>query len=256
MSRALLLALPLLALAACVTTTTGDRPVDPKGAAQDNVALGAHYLREGNLQVAKEKLERAEQLDPKNPDVYWTKAVLYEQLNQPKEAERSYQKAMNLAPENLEVLNTYAAFLCKQGEVDRAVPLFEKLIANKLYAQPYVAATNAGTCLRGDKRSAEAQRYFERALTLGPGYADAAVSLADLQLDQGKPDAAGTIVKTFLAAGNKSDGVLLVGVRAAVAQRDCGTAQLYARLLRRDSPNSAQAGALPQVLGACSSTTF
>ncbi|HTQ36368.1 MAG TPA: type IV pilus biogenesis/stability protein PilW [Steroidobacteraceae bacterium] len=252
MSRAVLAALPLLLLGACVTT--GDRPVDNKAAAQANVQLGVEYLKQGNLQVAKDKLDRAEKQDPDNPDVYWTMAVLQEQLNQPRQAEQDYRKAMDLAPEKPEIQNTYAAFLCKQGEVDRALPIFEKLIANKLYAQPYVAATNAGMCLRDDKRNADAQRYFERAVALGPGYVDAVVGLADLQIVQGKADAALQTARSYMQDGNKSPDVLVVAVRASVAQHDCPNAQLYARLLRRDFPNSGQAAALPQQLGACGGT--
>jgi len=36
-----------------------------------------------------------------------------------------------------------------------------------------------------------------------------------------------------------------------VVQHECPNAQLYARQLRRDYPNSAQATRLPQVLSVC-----
>lgn len=250
MRRAWLL-LPLLALGACVTTTDRSASYDPVGAAQDNVRLGAHYLQLGDYQTAKDKLAKAEQQDPKNPEVFRVQAVLYELLNQPNEAGRNYQKAMTLAPNSAELVNTYAAFLCKQGQVDRALPMFEKVMADKLYPQPWVAATNAAVCLRGEKRNADAQRYLERAVALGPGYPDAIVGLADMQIEQGKPEAASETVRAFLAGGYKSPDVLLIGVRAAEKHRDCDQAQLYARMLRRDSPNSVQASALPQVLGFC-----
>jgi Tfp pilus assembly protein PilF len=79
------------------------------------------------------------------------------------------------------------------------------------------------------------------------------VELADLQLVQGNPEAARKAFENYTAAGNKSPEVYLVGVRAVVVVRDCPAAQLYARLLRRDFPNSAQASALPQVLSTCAS---
>jgi hypothetical protein len=43
----------------------------------------------------------------------------------------------------------------------------------------------------------------------------------------------------------------VVAVRSSVAQHDCPNAQLYARQLRREYPNSAQAARLPQVLSIC-----
>jgi type IV pilus assembly protein PilF len=251
MKRALLALAPLLLLGACVTTSERSSSVDPIGAARDNVQLGAHYLQQGDLQTAKDKLAKAEQQDPRNPDVYRVQAVLYELLNQPKEASRSYQKAMNLAPDSPELVNTYAVFLCKQGEVDKALPLFEKVIADKLYQQPWVASTNAAVCLRGEKRDSDAQRYFERAVALNPLYVDSVVFLADLQIDQGKPEAAFKTAQDFLVTGKKSPDVLVIAVRASVAQHRCDNAQLYGRQLARDYPNSAQAAQLPQLLSIC-----
>jgi type IV pilus assembly protein PilF len=250
--RRALLVLPLLALSACITVNDGERKSDPKEAAKANVQLGVEYLRQGELARAKEKLERAEKQDPKNSDVYWAKASLFEAMNQPKEADHSYQKAMSLAPQKAELMNTYAVFLCKQGEVERAVPMFEKVIADKLYPTPYAAAANAGTCLRGDKRNADAQRFFERAIAMRPNFVDAVVGLADLQVTEGNLVGAAKTVSNYILTGNKSADVLQVAVRTSVAQKDCPAAANYARLLRRDFPNSSQAAALPQQMGTCS----
>jgi type IV pilus assembly protein PilF len=250
MKRLVWLALPLCALAACVTHTTG-REVDEVEAAKDNVQLGMVYMQNGNLPLAKEKLERAARQDPKNANVFWAMAALHERMELPKEADQNYQKAINLQPANSNIANTYAVFLCRNGQVDRALPMFDKVIADKLYQTPYAAAANAGMCLRDDKRNADALRYFERAFALGPGFADAAIGLADLQIDQGNPDAARRTVDAFLGNGNKSADVLVVGVRAAVALKDCSFTQVYARLLRRDFPNASQTAALPQLLGSC-----
>jgi type IV pilus assembly protein PilF len=246
------LALPLCVLAACVTHI-GGRKVDEVEAAKANVELGMAYMQNGNLQLAKEKLERAAKQDPKNATVYWAMAALYERSDQPKDAEQNYQKAVNLQPDNPNIVNTYAVFLCRNGQLDRALPMFDKVIADRFYQTPYAAAANAGMCLRDGKRNADAQRYFERALALGPVFVDAAIGLADLQLDQGNPDAARRTVDTF--NGRRSPELLLVGVRAAVAQKDCNGAQYYARQLRRDFPNAPQTTALlPQLLGSCATS--
>ncbi|MEJ0099352.1 MAG: type IV pilus biogenesis/stability protein PilW [Pseudomonadota bacterium] len=253
MSRTTLLLLPLLLLAACVTSTTSDRTVDKKGAAKANVDLGVAYMQQGNLQTAKDKLERAEKQDPKNPEVYWVKASLYERMNMPRDADRSYQRAMELAPANSNIVNTYAVFLCRQGEIDRALPMFDKVIADKLYQTPYAAAANAGMCLRDQKRGADAKRYFESAVQMGPGFTDGVIGLGDLQINQGDPAGAMHTVDTFLRTGTRSADVLVMGVRAAVAQRDCNAAQRYAVLLRAQFQNAAQTTSLPQLMGSCSS---
>jgi type IV pilus assembly protein PilF len=249
--KRLLLALPLLLLTGCITHDTG-REVDMKEAAKANISLGIAYMQQGNLLLAKEKLERAAKQDPKSTDVNWAMASLYERMEMPKEADRNYKKAIDLSPNNSQIANTYAVFLCRQGDMDRALPLFDKVIADKLYQTPYAAAANAGMCLRDDKRTAEAKRYFERAVAMGPGFADASVGLADLQIAQGDTTGAMKTVDSFVKNGTKSADVLVVGVRAAVAQKDCPATARYALLLRRDFPNAPQTTNLPQLLGSCS----
>lgn len=248
-SGALLLAvLSSLLVTACVTTRSDGRQVSNKDAATANVELGIAYMQQGQLQAAKDKLERAEKQDPNNFKVHWAMASLSEQLSQPADAERYYKTALRLSPENVDVTNTYAVFLCKSQKVDEALPLFDAVIRNRLYRTPWAAAANAGVCLRADKRNADAEKYLQRSLALLPTFTTAVIELSDLQISLGKPAEAVTTIDTFLGLGRKSPDVLLVGVRAALAKGDRSAADNYARLLRRDFPGSQQVSLLSQLL--------
>ncbi|MEO6079985.1 MAG: type IV pilus biogenesis/stability protein PilW [Steroidobacteraceae bacterium] len=242
----LLAAMSVLLLAGCATQNEGK--TDPKKAADLNVKLGVHYIQQGQLQLAKEKLERAEKQDPGNFEVHWALAQLSEKLAKPEEAERHYQIAMRLAPENSALINTYAVFLCTTQKVDKALPLLDGVISDRLYPTPWAAATNAALCLRSDKRNADAAPYLERALNMRNDYEPAVIQMADLQLDLGKSAVSRQVVDRYLALPRKSADVLVVGVRAALAQGDRAAAENYGRLLRRDFPSSSQAQALPQLL--------
>ncbi len=237
-------------LTACVSTT-GGRPVDDVAAAAANMELGVAYMRQGKMADAKEKLERAEKQNPKSPDVQFALAELYSRLDQPRDAERRYRNAINLAPDKLEIVNGYAAFLCASGEVDRGIVEFERLVNNPLYGRQAAAATNAGICLRDNKRLADAVRYFEMALAKQPDYAEAVVYLADVQIELGKPELARRAVDNYQSM-RSSPRVLLTGVRAAVGQGDCVGVTGYVLRLRRDFPNSRETlSDLPQALGLC-----
>jgi type IV pilus assembly protein PilF len=241
------MALALTGLVGCVTT--GDtRPKSDKDAAIANVKLGVAYMQQGNLALAKDKLERAEKQDPKNLQVHTSLAFLYEKLNKPEDAEKQYQEALRLAPESADVANNYAVFQCRAGKVDHAIKLFDTAAQDKLYSTPWAAYTNAAVCLRANKRGAEAVPYLERALALRPNYAEAVLELGDLQLELGHPDLAQNTVDRYLTMGQASPEVLLVGVRAAIVRGDRGAAENYARRLRRDFPNSASTQVLPQLL--------
>jgi len=255
--RAMRLALPLLALLACggcMSVSSSDRSVDLKEAARLNVDGAAEYLRRGQFRDAKEKIEKALKQDPKYYKAHWVMALLQEQLDNPAQADGYYKTAIRLQPEDPDITNTYAVYLCKSGKVDEALPLFEALIRNKLYREPWAAATNAAVCLRADKRNADALAYLERALTMQPAYVEAVIQKADTLLAVGRGAPARQAVDSYLSLNKARESdpqradVLLVGVRAALADGDRPGADNYARLLRRDFASSTQTAALPQLL--------
>jgi type IV pilus assembly protein PilF len=218
-------------------------------AARANVQLGVAYMQQGNLALAKEKLDRALKQAPKSVDVHTALAYLYERLEKPQKAEEEYELAMRLAPASSDVRNNYAVYLCRNGKVDKALAQFDVAARDRLYATPWAALTNAAVCLRSAKRGQEAVRYLDEAIRIRPDYAAAVFEQADLQLELGAPGLAGEIVDRFLSIGLVSPDVLLAGVRAALAREDRGAAQVYIRRLRRDFPDSVQTRALPQLLG-------
>ena len=238
----------VLLVAGCVTSRSNGRAVDQKEAARANTQLGVAYLRQGNLAQAKEKLEKAEKQDPKSHEVQYALALFSERMNQPGDADRHYQTALKLSSNNAEISNAYAVFLCRTSKIDQALRLFDEVTRNPLYNAPWVAATNAAVCLRSDKRNADAVPWLERAIAQRPDYYPAVVELGDLHIENREPQKARAAVDRYLSIGRKSGDVLLVGVRAAMAQGDRAAADVYARQMRRDFPNTPATNALPQLL--------
>lgn len=253
--RAMAAVLAAVLLAGCVSTTSGGRPIDTVAAADANVKLGVAYMNQGQMALAKDKLERAARQDPKSAEAQFALGELYNRLEQPREADRAYRSAMQLAPDKLEIVNGYATFLCSSGAVERALAEYEKLMHNPLYNRQPAAATNAGMCLRDQKRQGDAVRYFEIALAKQPDWIDAVVQLADVQIALGNPADARKAIDNFQSMRNSST-VLLLGVRAAVSQGDCSAAEVYSRKLRNDFGSSREALVLlPQVMGVCARTS-
>jgi type IV pilus assembly protein PilF len=221
------------------------RATQKKGDASDyNTQLGIAYLRQGDVPLAKEKLDRALQESPDNPKVHSARAMLFDRMGEPKLADSEYQTALRLAPDDPDVSNNYAVYLCQLGRADDGVRRFEAVARNALYRTPWVAYTNAGVCLRGAKRNADAAKNFKQALQLRPNFAEAVYQLADLQFGDGNLADARAQVDTYLNAFEETPDLLLLGVRIARAQNDRVAVLLYSRKLRLDFPSSAQAKAL------------
>ena len=65
-----------------------------QAAAKINMQLGIGYLQEGNLPIAKEKLERARSMDPHNPEIHGAMALLDQRLGKDKEADKEFRTAL------------------------------------------------------------------------------------------------------------------------------------------------------------------
>jgi type IV pilus assembly protein PilF len=160
-----LFAAAVCVLAGCMSSTGGNNLAPPEQsetekAAALNKQLGTVYLRQGNLALAKEKLERAEKLNPRDAETHSVLALLYERLDIPAEVDAHYRTAIRLAPKNPQIINNYAVYLCQHGRADEGVKRFLESARNPLYRTPELAYTNAGVCLRAAKRYEEATNAF------------------------------------------------------------------------------------------------
>lgn len=231
-----------LALAACAGTSSRAKKRDD--AANYNTQLGIDYMKQGNLQVAKDKLDRAMAENPDDPDVHSAMAMLLDRLGEPDKADQEFKTALRLGRRNPELLNNYAVYLCRNGRTDEGVKSFEEAAHNRLYRTPEAAYTNAGVCLRAAKRDTQAAMSFQRALQVKPDYAEAAYQLSDLDLRRGEVEQARAELDRYLDSFDATPDLLLVGVQIAQKQGDRRAEERYARRLRLDFPSSDQARAL------------
>ncbi len=239
-----LAALGLLAVLGAAIPVATAAPAAPPAAlvaANANVQLGVGYLRQGNLAVAQQVLERAYAQNPKDPNVHTALGLLYERLAQPERADDHYGRAVKLAPQDPEVLNNYAVFLCRRGQAPRGEKMFLQAAANPLYRTPEVALTNAGVCARAAGRTVEAEQYLRRALALKPAFADALLPLAEISLAKGNAFNARAFLERLLAAAPASAEALALGMRIETAAGDTAAVQSYRERLAREFPQSAAA---------------
>lgn len=229
------------ALAGCANQQAVQRR---HNAAIYNTELGIAFMRRGQLAVAQQTLDRALRENPDSPDVHSALALLYARLREPAKADREFREALRLAPRNPDYQNNYAVYLCSVGRVDKGVKMFTQAANNPLYMTPEYAYENAGICLRSAHRNVQAAQMFRKALAVRPGFAQAAWELADLDYSEGRLAQARREIDAFLASNHETPDLLLLAVKVTRAQKDPLDAELYARKLQLDFPDSAQARAL------------
>jgi type IV pilus assembly protein PilF len=167
----------ILAVAALLAAAPGRAekvtPVSIDQAAVINAQLAVEYLRQGNLEAARDKIEKALEQDSHTADTQMAAGLIYERLGDERKAQSHYEQAVRLGKDDPNILNNVAVFYCRKGERKRGEEYFLKAAASPLYRTPEVAYTNAGRCARDDGRPKEAEQYFRRALGYRPDMPDA-----------------------------------------------------------------------------------
>jgi type IV pilus assembly protein PilF len=233
----------LLVLGGCVSTTSGPPQSEPD---QDEAAellyqLGARYYRNGEYELARDRLLMSIEKEPNNPDAHTVLALTYEQLDNIRLATDSYEEAVRMAPKNFSVLNTYAVFLCRYAEYDKAQEYFERAINIRENDDSEITLTNAGVCMLEKPDPVQAEKYFRAALDNKPTYGDALIQLCLLKHRTGENLSARAFMQRYLASNVASADVLYLGLQIEEELGDDGARTEYSNRILREFPQSPEA---------------
>jgi type IV pilus assembly protein PilF len=149
------------------------------------VEMAEEYYNRGQTEIAFRRAQQAIEADKNYPKAHAWLAFIYEEMGKPDLAATHYERAVKLAPNNSDVLYAFGAYQCRQKRYAEADVYFKKALDNPLYATPWVAMTNAGTCAGSAGDAAKAERYYRAAVTANPGFGAALVKLAEIELKRG-----------------------------------------------------------------------
>jgi len=241
MLRRWLLAFVAATVIAACTSTQEPSEVSDKDAARFNVQLGMSYMQRGDLEGAREKLERAARQDPTLPAAQAALGILYERAGDVSRAQEHLQRATRLAPDDPNMLNNYGGFLCRKGEHEEGIRYFEMAASNAYYRSPETALTNAGVCARQIPDPERAEEFFRLALDKNRNFTEALVQLADLSLETNQLLQARAFLQRYEALSPVTAYSLELGWRIERAAGDARAAAEYASRLRREFPESREA---------------
>ena len=121
---------------------------DDRKAAETNTALGRQYLDRQQYEISLEKLKRAVAFDHTYAPAHTLLGVLYETIGEMDKAGEEYKLAVRYDPEDGDVNNNYAVYLCSDGRAKEADKHFQTALKDPFYDTKYVAAANAGMTFR------------------------------------------------------------------------------------------------------------
>lgn len=216
-------------------------------AARINARLAMEYMKRDQLAVARDKVERALALNPRDVTVQLSAGLVYERLLDTRRAEQHFKLALRADADSPEAQNALGAFLCRSREFKKGEAMFLKAAGNPLYRTPEVAYTNAGVCARSAAALDRAENYLRQALAVKSVYPETFVQLAGVLHDRGSFLQARAFIERYLAVAPATADVLLLGHQIEMALNDRGAAAQFSERLRREFPESVQLRVLDDI---------
>lgn len=233
-------------LTGCISsTTTGALDREPSGdAAEYNYELGRKYLQNEKYELARDRLQRALEIDSRMAKAHMALGMTYEALDNPRLATQSYETAVRMAPRDFNILNGYAVFLCKQQDYPAARRYFEKAANHPENDDAEHTFTNAGLCMAQKPDLDAAEMFFREALDRKATYGEALLQLCLLKFQQQDYLGARAFLQRFMASNRTTAGVLFLAAEIeGKLGNDRGRTEYVNRLLREfpESPEARKA---------------
>ncbi len=216
----------------------GVKEQDEAEAIQIYSDLGLNYLRQGKLDQALVRLQRALDLNSNDLAANHYIAEVYKQLGETKKAEKHFDKAVDIEPKNPMILNNYGAFLCDQSRFSDAEKYFLRAANAPRYQTPELAYENLALCAQRVNNNDRADEYFRKALALNPKLPKSLYQLAQLNYDSKEYLKARAFLQRFHAVSVQSEQSLKLAIRVENALGNEQAQQEYHHALKTRFPDA------------------
>jgi type IV pilus assembly protein PilF len=243
----------LLALGGCATrnsdatganvdiVTASDEP-DARKRARIRMELAVGYFEQGQTTVALDELKQVIALDPTFPDAYNLRGLIYMKLNDMKQAEESFRRAVSLNSKDSNAQHNYGWLLCQQGRYDEAGRAFTDAMTNPLYTDRAKTLMAQGLCQARAGRKDDAERSLARSYELDAANPVTGYNLANLLFQRGEYPRAQFYIRRLNNTDLANAETLWLGVKVEQTHHDRVAMLQLADQLRRRFPQSREIG--------------
>lgn len=208
----------------------------PEDRAQTLTELGLAYYQLGKYNYALENLHRSLILDDKNAVTYQVIALIKARSDKPEQAQLEFKKALKLAPENFDILTSYAVFLYQQQRLDEALIAFNTVANAPFYQKKWVVYTYLGYYDLKDKKTREAEKRFYYALKMNKTYTPALFEMAKIRYGKGEMMSARAYIERFFSLAGKTLEGLQLAIKIETALQSYSKVEEYQLALKREFP--------------------
>ena len=218
-------------------------------AAKTRVSLGLTYLKNGNFSQAKFNLDKALEFAPRSGEAHYAMAFYYQQVEELSRAQEYYESAISYSKKDPDVLNSYGAFLCEQGQYSEAKKYFLQAVDDKSYIASAETYENLAICAQNQGLTDDAKTYFIAALNHQPTRASTLLYLAQTYVSEKNWEEAKKAIWKHERNASVSAESLWVSYSIAAGQNNLRSALEYADTMKRLYPEHAHTKAALASLG-------
>ncbi|OEY68074.1 type IV pilus biogenesis/stability protein PilW [Marinobacter sp. X15-166B] len=235
-------------LAGCVTTTNSRfaKEADKDKAVANYVQLATAYVGQGNVERARDHLDRAMELDPRNAGAHAAMGLIYQYEREPELAEAALARSLRLDPGYTRGRVFYGALLYGQGRFAEARDAFAVAARDTGYKDRASVFYNLGLTEEQLHNSPAAAVAYRRSVELSRGDPASLLALARVSIDNEEYELAARYYQRLLDRMQRDPSMshsadsLLVGIKIARHYDDYNRVSSLALLLRDRFPDSDQ----------------
>ena len=165
-------------------------------------------------------------------------AYYYQLVGDNLRAEEYYETAIDLAPNNGDIANSYGAFKCQNGEYEKAKAYFFDAINNRLYANAAQTYENLALCAQSQGKLDEAIGYFQDALKHQPARGKSLFLLSELYTVSEQWELAESTLRKYERVAKVTPDSLWLAYEIAKGKGDLETAKGYGEMMLSLFPES------------------
>ena len=242
----------LAALAGCANPVHGGLSADPVTASDEAPArqrarlrleLAVGYFEEGRTEIALDELKQVLGTDPDYAAAYNLRGLIYMRLQQPRLAQESFRRALELSPADADLLHNYGWLLCQQGQYAQGEALFQRALALPAYGARAKTLMTQGLCQIRAGQPAQAEASLLRAYELDASHPVTGYNLASLMLQRGELTRARFYIRRLNNSESANAESLWLGIRIEQGLGDQVAMNQLAEQLRKRYPQSRELAA-------------
>ncbi|WP_322873909.1 MULTISPECIES: type IV pilus biogenesis/stability protein PilW [Marinobacter] len=246
--RAILMVGLLASSAGCVTTTNSPfaKDADQQKAEESYVRLGLAYIGQGHYDRARDRLQRALDIDSDSPGALAGMGLVYQSEGEPELAEKAFRRALSSDSSYTRGRIFYGAFLYNQGRYEEAEEQFQRASQDVEYTERASIFYNLGRAQEQQQDYPAAAKSYKRAVNLSRGKPDYLLALSSLLLKADDYNQASIYYRQLTTVMDRNPNLqhspesLLTGLRLAHYFGDSHREASLALLLRNQYPESEQ----------------